>query len=223
MAGKPAAKELVYEFVKRQILSLELAPGAFVTEPEIAAQLGVSRTPVREAFLRLEAERLLTLVPHRGAQVTPISAHEMSDVMEVRLVVELWCAQAVLDGRHGGVAERLSKALDDQRGLVDSTDFARFIELDREFHRHLVVAAGNEVMLELYDSLRDRQQRMGVAAVFQNPGRSTAVITEHAKIAVAIASGDRDAVERAVREHLDITLEALRSAPSRLTSRRVHQ
>ncbi|MGH8895664.1 MAG: GntR family transcriptional regulator [Egibacteraceae bacterium] len=214
-----AAKELVYALVKRQILSLELPPGAFVTEPEIAAQLGVSRTPVREAFLRLEAERLVSLVPHRGAQITPISAHEMNDVMEVRLVVELWCAQSVLDGRHVGVAERLGQALDDQHGLADSTDFAKFIELDRDFHRHLVVATGNEVMLELYDSLRDRQERMHVAVGFENPGCSKAIIAEHAQIAAAVAAGDRDAVERAVRDHLDITLEVLRFPPPRPSSR----
>src|SRR6478672_10064979 len=97
-SGMPSASERTYAHLKRSILDGTHAGGVLVTEGEVAEAVGVSRTPVREALLRLEAEGLVRLYPKRGALVLPVSPKEISDVLETRELVETFAAgKASLD------------------------------------------------------------------------------------------------------------------------------
>src|ERR1700727_459842 len=96
--GRPvSATTSAYRFAKERLLDGRFAAGALLSENEIARELGISRTPVREAFLLLEAEGLLELYPRRGALVTPISPTESDDLWEARLITEGHCAGAVTE------------------------------------------------------------------------------------------------------------------------------
>src|SRR5277367_1146248 len=86
--GRVAAKDRAHDYVKRQVLTGAFPGGELISEGEVAAALGMSRTPVREAFLRLEAEGLLRLYPQRGALVVPVSAEESRSVIEARMILE---------------------------------------------------------------------------------------------------------------------------------------
>lgn len=205
------AKLIVYNHLRQQILSEQIDEPRFITEEILAARLEVSRTPVREAFLMLQAEGFLQLVPRKGALVLPITGREVRDVMEVRSVVESWCAARVMgdDGRSSLLVEAL-RARHEEFVAIGDDDSTALIEADRAFHRELVSAAGNQVMLDLYERLRDRQIRMGVRAVLGNPARAAAVRGEHQRIIDALAEGGEADVLEAVRAHLSNTAAILR-------------
>ena len=163
------ATERAYAFTKRRILDGRFAGGALISEADVAEGVQLSRTPVREAFVRLESEGLLRLYPKRGALVVPVSAEEVESVMETRLLVERHAIAKVI---HTGteVRARLDRAIARQEDLAAREATPAFVEADRGFHRIFVAAAGNPILLALYDSLRDRQSRMGLVAIARDDG-----------------------------------------------------
>ncbi|MFD0773602.1 GntR family transcriptional regulator [Streptomonospora algeriensis] len=199
-----SATDRAYRYAKDAILDRRYAGGDLISEGDIAAGVGVSRTPVREALLRLQAEGLVRLYPKRGALVVPVSQGEIDDVLETRRLVEGHTAQtaagAGADAR-GVLVRRLGELLDRMRAEVDG-DRQAFILADRDFHRDLVAASGNEILAGLYDSLRDRQLRMMEEGV-RTVARMCRNIDEHAAILAAIEAGDPPAAGRAVQLHLD--------------------
>ena len=96
-----AAQDVVYRLLKQRVLTLPAQEGAFLTEAEICRAMGTSRTPVREALLRLESEGLLQIVPKKGAYVAPITEAEVAAVMQARGLVEEWCARFAALGNEG--------------------------------------------------------------------------------------------------------------------------
>lgn len=206
-----SATERVYGHTKSRVLDGTFRGGSLITEGEISEAVGVSRTPVREAFLRLQAEGLLRLYPKRGALVVPVSPGEINDVMETRGMIERFAVDKIVaSGDHREVGARLRDALGQQRRLKKSAE--SFNEADREFHGLLVAATGNQVITDLYGALRDRQVRMGLTSLRRDPHRIDRILEEHAALADAIAKGDRDAACRYLTDHLHGTEQALRAA-----------
>jgi DNA-binding GntR family transcriptional regulator len=204
------AKVAAYDHVRRQILRDATDEPYFLLEETVASELGVSRTPVREAFLMLEAEGLLQLVPRKGAVVAPITGRQVREVMEVRSVVESWAASHVVaDAQLRPALLASLRAHQTELERIGDDDPTALIEADRQFHRELVAAAGNQVMLDLYERMRDLQLRMGVRAVIGDPGRAAAVRREHERIVDALEAGVEADVLEAVRAHLDVTLASL--------------
>jgi DNA-binding GntR family transcriptional regulator len=134
---------------------------------------------------------------------------EIWEVMEVRRMIELFSAGKVVEEKVPIGAE-LAARLDEQRSLAQRGDAAGFIECDRRFHSEIVRAAGNDLLLELYQRLRDRQLQMGVQAVLRDPRRLDQVLEEHGSIVAGFERGDGDEVSRAIETHLSTTLGALR-------------
>jgi DNA-binding GntR family transcriptional regulator len=195
------AKDVVYDFVKERVLDGGYPGGELLSEGEVSGALGVSRTPVREAFLVLEAEGLMRLYPKRGALVVPVSAEEIRDVMEARLLIERHAAERV--ARDGpDIAEALGSLLELQGRLVDEGDRLGFTEADRRFHGTIVAAAGNAILDGLYDSLRDRQRRMGAIAIARTPDAARRFLEEHRGIAEALGRRDPEAAVALVEAHL---------------------
>jgi DNA-binding GntR family transcriptional regulator len=200
-----SAKDSAYEYAKRHVLTSPADSGAFLTEEQVAAALGISRTPVREALLRLEAEHLIELVPRRGAFIPPVSPYEMADVMEARRAIETFALTQAEDAT--GLAAQLQEILDEQRAHTD--DAEAFIAHDRAFHQALVQTGGNRVLQTFYESLRDRMSRMGVVAVHRRADRVEQVLGEHEAIVDALRAGDATAAAAALAEHLQSTLQVL--------------
>jgi DNA-binding GntR family transcriptional regulator len=199
-ARRASSAARAYDVAKARLLDGTYEPGTLLSENELARELGISRTPVREAFLKLEAEDLLALYPRRGALVRPISPSEADDVLEARLLIESHCAARVAaDGGQVAGALRASVA-EQERALRDGG--GPFVVADREFHRLIVAGNGNELLTRQYDALRDRQQRIAVSAVARDPSRVAAFIAEHAAIAEAIEQGDPAAAAERVAAHL---------------------
>jgi DNA-binding GntR family transcriptional regulator len=196
-----SASERAYRYVKEQILDGVLGGGELISEGEVAEAVGMSRTPVRAAFVQLEAEGLLRLYPKRGALVVPVSAREAESVMETRWVIERYA----IERSTPELGAQLSAAADAHEGL----EGGEFVEADRAFHRLLVADTGNDILLSLYDSLRDRQRRMGRVST-RTAARKASIVAEHHELATAISAGDTEAALAILQRHLDGALAALR-------------
>ncbi|HTU74733.1 MAG TPA: GntR family transcriptional regulator [Trebonia sp.] len=209
-APVPSAANRAYAFVKQQVISGAYAGGTLISEGEVAAQVQVSRTPIREAFLRLEAEGLLRLYPKRGALVVPVSSSEIRDVLDARLAVEQHAARHVIEAsRQHELARELRAVLARHADPGTPPDAGRFTDLDQQFHCTLVNAAGNALLTGFYQTLRDRQLRMGIAALLRDPGRYDAILAEHAALADLLDAGDAEAVTSSLASHIAATRAAL--------------
>ena len=211
-----SAADRVYEHVRTAILNRQFADNDLLAEGRIAQETGVSRTPVREALLRLESEGMVRLLPKKGALVLPVSAQEWRDVLATRELVETYCVREIINGgRALMLTSRLTKAVDDLQLAAASGDLSAYVSADRDFHATIVAAAGNSILNRLYGSLRDRQLRMGAANLLASDGLADLVrmgrtIADHRAIAEAIAREDVDTAVALTVGHLATAARTLR-------------
>jgi DNA-binding GntR family transcriptional regulator len=204
-----SAADRAYAFVKRQIVSGAYPGGTLISEGEVSAAVEVSRTPVREAFLRLEVEGLLRLYPKRGALIVPVSAAEIREVLDARQAIEQHAARvAIQAGRHHELAAEL-RAILAKHVPGTGPEAGQFTELDRQFHSALVDAAGNRLLSSFYGTLRDRQLRMGTAALLRDPARYDTILAEHKALTDLIDAGQAQAAADTLAAHLAATKAAL--------------
>ena len=205
------AADRAYAHTKERILDGAYEEGQLIGEGEVSEAVGVSRTPVREAFLRLEAEGMLRLFPKRGALVVPISAADVEDVMETRLLIERFAVRRVVE-LELDLDDQLLAAIAAQKEHASAKDVVAFVDADREFHRIFVAATGNAIVLQMHDSLRDQQNRMGLAALSRSADRTARILKEHRAIVKAVTKGDPAAAEALIEAHLEETHRLLRRA-----------
>lgn len=204
-SGAPVpAAERAYAHVKEQVLTDTLPGGTMVSEGDIAAQLSMSRTPVREAFLRLESEGWLRLYPKRGALVVPVAAGEAQSVVDARLLLEVHAVEALRhrDDRER-LHERLSASIEQQRAALDRGDIDAYAEHDTEFHLTIVAAGGNPLLTSFYVTLRERQRRMVARSLWRDESRARSFVTQHEHLAAAVGAGAVAEFKVALRRHLD--------------------
>jgi DNA-binding GntR family transcriptional regulator len=208
-----SAADRVYRYAKDAILSRRLGAQELLTEGELADAVGVSRTPVREGLLRLQAEGLVRLLPKRGALILPVTPDEVADVLETRRLVESFAVRkAITAPATAGLLEQLRHHLAQMRAAMKNRDARGYAEADRDFHEAIVAATGNQILITLYRSLRDRQLRMGVVNLLEDRtgeldsagiARMRANIADHEAILTAVAARAIRASEAAVTAHLD--------------------
>ena len=189
--ARPGAADRVYEHVRSRVLDQTYPGGELLTEGELATEVGVSRTPVREALLRLEAEGLLRLYPKRGALVVPVSATEAREVLQARAVIETWAAGEAVD-RRDELVPRLEPLLEQMRRHAAAGEVREFAATDRAFHESVVAAAGNSILTRLYATLRDRQMCISVAGMTTSPERLAEALADHDGLLQALRDGDAD-------------------------------
>jgi DNA-binding GntR family transcriptional regulator len=216
-AEPQAAQDVVFAWLKKHVVSLPRTDSTFLTEAEVCRATGMSRTPVREALLRLEADGFLQIVPKKGAFVPPITEREVEAIMQASGLVEDFCLRRAVQ-----LAEFLAPELDRLLAQQEQRQKSplEFIELDREFHRAIVRAADNPVLADFYESLRDRQMRMGIHAITTSVQRIDSVLVEHRAIAEGVRSGDADQAAAAMAQHLTTTLAVLRLPSLNITAPR---
>ena len=195
-----SARDRAYAFVRDGILRRTIKAGAFLEEEQVATAIGVSRTPVREAFHRLAAERWLDLVPRRGAMVRQVTAQELVDVYEARRVIEGHAVRSLCAARRAVPA--VSSALLAAMCAPGADTIEQQVRLDQKFHRSLVATLDNLVLIEMYDGLRARQQLVALSALAADPGRLETILGEHRALLEAIARHDVDAAEAMLLVHL---------------------
>jgi DNA-binding GntR family transcriptional regulator len=191
----------VYAAIRERITSGSLPRGARVHQEDLAEELGVSRTPVREALRRLAAEGLVEMRTNRGARVADVDQGGMRGAYDARLVVEPGAARLAAQRRLPEPLERMRAALEAQRRAVRSVQ--RSFEANRQFHLALVAASGNEFLIQFAERLW--VARIG-ATIYERQvetqERMLLDVGEHEQILAAIEAADGRRAESLVRRHL---------------------
>jgi len=198
-APAPRTSRRVYEELRRRVLSLELPPGASLSENELAAALGVSRTPVREGLLLLSEEGLVQVFPKVGSFVSRVDPERVAEAQFLREAVELASLDDVPAEPDSLLVAKLRENLALQQ-LADG-DLERFFELDEEFHRGLLHLAGHERTWPTVAAAKghlDRARRMGL-----HENASTKIfVDQHASVLDALLAGNREEARALMRKHL---------------------
>lgn len=192
----------IYEAVKQMIGTEPLVPGARIDEGAIAAQLGVSRTPLREAIARLASEGLVEQRPYRGNYVRDFSPKEIDDLYETRKVLEgLAARRAVVHASDDELAE-LAAILDDVQQALDAHDLEGYAAADQRFHTAIARLSRNASLIDSLDRLRAQVQLVRLAAN-RDPQLVARTARERPCILAALRNRDSDAAARLMEEHID--------------------
>ena len=202
MVDSPSAAERVHTAIRSGIINGFYPPGSMLSESELAASHGVSRTPVRAALSRLQEEEWVTVYPKRGVLVREFSAQEAYDFADARHLLESSCVQRTSPADRGRLADRLTALLDAQESAIAARELPALIELMLTFHRSFVEAAGNETLLELYDRLNARHAMMMIQRRESFFARSEAVMAEHRSLIAQLRAGDWAAFTATLRTHM---------------------
>ena len=193
--------ERAYRALKRMILDNELAGGAQLLELEVAALLGMSRTPVREAMIRLSRDGLVDLRARHGMKVRPISAADMKEMYEVLTALEP-AAAGLAAARRPSAAEMapLDKAVADMNDALMRDDLISWAAADERFHLALVDLSANGRLRQLVSAFWEQSHRVRLATLKLRP-RPTQSNVEHAALVEAIRRGDAAEAQRIHHEH----------------------
>lgn len=208
------ASESVYRDLKRRILRLELAPGIVLSEPDLAAHYRLSRTPVREALIRLSDEGLVQIVPKSGTTVARIPLSLLPEALFVRRALEDATCRRAAELATESMVLRLEACLAWQRELAAAGDMDAFHLADEEFHASLAGVAGFPGLWYLVERAKmhiDRFRRL----TLPQAGRMPMVVAEHQAVVEAIRQRDPEAASRAMALHLDglaICIDTIRSS-----------
>lgn len=203
----PVTRQLT-RALRDAIVTMRIRPGEMISEQEIATRYGVSRSPVREAFIRLGDAGLLKIRPQRGTQVVKISRSAVENARFIREAIE--CAVVCDAAQRADTADRmaLEASLRRQRAAVDARDGAAVFALDEEFHRLLSAIAGRPAAWDVVEEVKAQMDRVRFIDMSQAVPMSL-VVTHHAAIAEAVIAADPEAAVGAMRTHLALILESL--------------
>ena len=193
--------EQAYRIIRQRILDNVYPAGYRALEREFAEELSLSRTPVREALLRLQSEGLIELIPRHGARVLPVSAGDMREIYDVLTALESMAAEIVTRRRPSAAELRpLSSASREMVEALRNGDLDAWARADEHFHRQLLELAGNSVLIQTVQLLWDRAHRARMVTLRLRP-RPVHSTKEHNAIVEAIRAGDPEATVRLYRSH----------------------
>lgn len=208
--------EQVYDSLREGIVALSLAPGQMIYENELSVELGVSRTPVREAIRLLVSEELLEVLPQRGTRVTLISVQKVEETRFIREQLELGAfrlaASRWSQRDYGGLKQQLELLLNQQRAAAEAEDSNGFLALDEDFHRLILESIGNRTLLQTVSAMRGHLNRVRYLALSQYHHMKP-LVAEHEAILEALVSGDAERMPQLLETHfnkLDAQLPLLR-------------
>lgn len=187
--SRPSAGERAYNWIGNAILTGVFSEGEFLDEIALAREVGTSRTPVREALHRLQAERFVELVPRRGAQVRVVNATEMQELYQARLIIES-DAIARICGRRQGSPPDSRELIEAMEAAARNRNWNELAQLDQLFHSSIVWHRGNAVLAEMYDTMRPRQVRLAVRTMTELPERLSTIEREHRELEAALDEHD---------------------------------
>jgi DNA-binding GntR family transcriptional regulator len=194
-------RDLVFSAMREAILSGRLKPRERLMEVQLAEEMGVSRTPVREAIRKLELEGLVVMVPRKGAYVAGLTLKDVAEVFEIRSSLEGLAAALAAERITDEEVIILDKILDDISTAGEKGDIKTVIKKDMEFHQVLFSASRNDRLAQMINNLKEQIDRFRTQS-FSNPIRTKSVLSEHEHILNAIKQGDVENSERLAKEHI---------------------
>jgi len=204
-------REVVCESIRDAIRKGILKPGERIMEIQLAEELGVSRTPVREAIRKLELEGYVVMMPRRGTYVANMSIRDISEIFEIRTALESLSNGLAAERITPEELEHLQRLLVMISSYIETKDMDKIVETDIEFHDLLYHAARNSRLVGIISNLRDQLTRFRTLSM-SYPGRLEATLDEHRTIVEAIAQGDSRAAKKAAEKHMENSEKTLLKA-----------
>lgn len=195
-------REIVLEALKEAIVNGKLKPGERLMEQQVAEELGVSRTPVREAIRKLEIEGFVIIIPRKGAYVSDISLKDIVQVFEVRAAMEALAAGLAAQRIADEQLEKLERKLVEVKNAVDSSDLDNIIQFDTDFHEIIYEASRNDRLVQILNNLREQIQRYRTASL-ASPGRLKDTLKEHQELVEAISTRNVALAQKLAKEHIE--------------------
>ncbi|WZL74374.1 GntR family transcriptional regulator [Clostridiaceae bacterium 35-E11] len=197
-------KEKVYKELKSAIIAQKIKPGELLNERKLAEELGISRTPVREALQMLVNDGWVIVEPWKGAYVNPITEKALTEVFQVRLALETLAIELIVDKITEEELEALSDVLLKQEKLREDYQADAFIKVDREFHMIIAQITDNKLLIDMLNNLSDTIRRIGVQAV-KDVNRYMETLDEHTYILNALKERSKEKAINAMKEHILLT------------------
>ncbi|MFQ5427589.1 MAG: GntR family transcriptional regulator [Thermodesulfobacteriota bacterium] len=195
-------RESIVDFIKDAVVSGRLKPGERVPEQEIAANFGISRTPIREAFRQLESEGFISLIPRKGAVVSPITDKDVVEFYAIKSLLEGYAARTACPSLTARDIKKLESLNAAMARCAEKGDVKGFFNLDNQFHNTFLKACGNEKLYDLVHSLVQQFERFRITAL-SLPGRMTESLSQHRDIIEAFRNSEALLVETLVRANAE--------------------
>lgn len=201
---KPAElmKERAYRQIHEAILNELFPPGAFLSERKLIDFLGMSKTPIKSALDRLEAEGFVQVSPKQGILVKDLAIDKVRDIFELRMVLELYICEQLAGRLKSQEAALLEQNLELQKRTADEEDETGFTRADSEFHLLLSRLSGNAEIHAVMTMYQAHLYRFALRIIRRVPNRMQAAYQDHLDIYRALAGGDADQCRRLIQEHL---------------------
>lgn len=204
---KQMASNRIFDILSKAIVQMELIPGTLLSEADIAKRLGVSRQPVREAFIKLEEAQLVEIRPQRGTFVRLISQKEVKEIGFIREAIEVAIMRKAVQSATSENIERLHAIIDQQK-QVDENDNVLFLQLDEAFHSEIARSAQCEYAIRILSRMKLQLDRVR----FLSTPKATPIqklISQHSLILRGIERRKEIEVEAATREHMEQIIYSL--------------
>jgi DNA-binding GntR family transcriptional regulator len=201
-------REVVCETLREAIRGGVLKPGERLMEIQLAEELGVSRTPVREAIRKLELEGYVIMMPRRGTYVANLSIRDVNEVFEIRTTLDSLASGLAAERITDEELERLERLLVLIGEYIEQNDMEKIVETDMEFHDILYQASRNTRLVGIIYNLREQLTRFRSTSM-SYPGRLKETLEEHIRIVEAIAQGNVELAQKAAEEHMEKSEQTL--------------
>ena len=199
----PTYKQQAYDLIKDAIIYQRFRADAIYSQEGICQELGISRTPVREALLELQKEGYVHFCRGKGIKIVPIGANDIYDVLEIRLYTEQTCALLAAQRATEEDLNKMAGFLADIKKNLESKDGVMLYHLDHQFHRALAAAAHNGWLLRSLEDILDNYLRFEVKTVYNNLIDANKVLDEHRTIYEAVKAKNPEKAQQAVARHLE--------------------
>jgi DNA-binding GntR family transcriptional regulator len=195
-------RHVVAQQLREAIASGDLTPGEHLNEVAVAKQLGVSATPVREAFRDLEQAGLIVVTPHRGARVRPLTQRALSEIYSLRAHLEQMAFRLAHPRLDEDDFSQLEELIERMEGRAERGDAAGVVELDVAFHRHIVARAGHDLLLETWEHIHPSRWTYVTVRVLSEKG-PLYIARRHWPLLVALRKKSADVAIEAAAEHIE--------------------
>lgn len=201
-------REVVFSTMRKAIVEGHFKPGQRLMEVQLAEQMGVSRTPVREAMRKLELEGLVVMVPRKGAYVAGLTSEDIREVVEIRVVLEGLAAKKAAQNAKADKIERLENSLIHFEEAASKRNIGDLIHYDTEFHDIIYKSAQNNKLMQMINNLREQVQRYRVA-YFTQMSNTEMLVKEHNELLNAIKNRDGNKARAIAEGHIATTEELI--------------
>jgi GntR family transcriptional regulator, rspAB operon transcriptional repressor len=199
---RQSLRDAAYEAIKHRIITCKFKPGECINEASVSALLGFGRTPVHQAIDRLMLEEMVEVIPRKGVIVKPVILQDVMQMIDVRLINEVYCARIAAARADDTHIENLGEIIGRARKAIAVRDVNVLMRLDREFHLVLASATKNFELAEVVRKLNERSLRFWFIS-FTTPDHHRSFQEQHEAIFAAIRDHDSDEAESAMRVHIE--------------------